>query len=383
MSRRQDSSEVHEERQRRARSRKAKYERVLYRISSHDDILETELAAHIFKNLQNASSEMIRRLLQEFDSPTSAFVLAAKLISLGMKEESLWALLSRVHELKYATHEKQPLSTSILIIADGVDPNKIGRITSAPSDGLHISEESDFLSFAECANAFRSTVVMRSTGEVLGIYSFHRGLTSTDCLLPDRYRAACGASAITSGLLFLFAGNGRVCVFQSGHRILSHRGTTWHVHTDDITKVIRDLSVSHSLDLSLITEIMRLAFRISDEGSGALITVGDQATVLGIYEPKKKARDLSAMRIGETPDEDLVLLMSRDGATIVASDWSILAAEGFLRPPAHTRAEQEAHRGSRHNTAVAVSAITKAVCVAVSIDGSVSIYSQGKKEWSG
>jgi len=374
---------ISEERQRRSASPKAKYAKILPRETSLDKTREDELIRYLFERLKDVPSEMIRRLLREFDSTASAVVLAAKLVSLGVAEKNLWPLLDRIHDLKYATHERQPVHTSVLLVPDGTPVDRVGRLTSTPSQALHISERSDFLSFVQCADGFRSGVLIRPTGEVLGTFSFHPEAAIADHLLPERYQAACRASASSCGLLFLFAGNGRVCIFQNGRRILSHRGNTWHIHTDDIQETISRLCERHSIDESLLTEITRVAFRISDEGQGALITVGDQAAVLKVYEPKVRARDVSAMRIGETPHEDLVLLMSQDGATIIATDCSIVGAEGFLRPPPHTNAQQETHRGSRHNTAIAVSAITQAVCAAVSVDGSVTLYSRGEREWSG
>ena len=383
MSAARNPKRISEERQRRSASPKAKYEKIVPREPRLEKTREDELIKYLLKKLQDVPSEMIRRLLREFDSTASAVVLAAKLVSLGVAENNLWALLDRIHDLKYATHERQPVHTSILLIPDSTPVDKVGRLTSAPSQGLHISERSDFLSFAQCADGFRSGVLIRPSGEVLGTFSFRPEAATADHLLPERYQAACGASASSCGLLFLFAGNGRVCIFQNGRRILSHRGNIWHIHTDDIEQTIARLCHGRSIQESLLTEVTRIAFRISDEGQGALITVGDHDAVLAVYEPKQRARDVSVMRIGETPHEDLVLLMSQDGATIIAADCSIVGAEGFLRPPPQTTSQQERHRGSRHNTAIAVSAITQAVCLAVSVDGSVTLYSRGKREWSG
>ncbi len=383
MSPAKDFAQVDHERQRRAHSPQAKYDKILYRDPAADGASDAKLSEYIVRCLKDVSSEMITQLSREFDSPAAVFMLAPRLVSLGMEEKSLWALLNLVHDLKYATHERQPVCTSILIIPADIDPSQIGQPISSPGQELYISERSDFVSFAHCADGFRSGVVVKSTGQVLGIYSFHREAASPDLLLPERYRSICGASAHGDSLSFLFAGSGRVCVFHGGRRILSHRGTTWHVHTNDIHRVIDDLSRRHLLDSGLIAEVARLAFRVSDEGLGALVTVGDHEAVLDIYATKGRPRDLSAMHIGKTPDADLVLLMSQDGATVIASDRSVVAAEGFLRPPPRPKADVEPHRGSRHNTAIAVSGITRAVCVAVSVDGSVSLYSQGRKEWSG
>ena len=345
MSPAKDPAGMNQERRRRAHSSKARYERVSCRPPLSNQMLEVDLSECVAKCLSDVSADMIIRLLHEFDLPAAVFILAPKIVSLGIPEKTVRALLDLIHELKYAIHEKQPICTSILLVPEDVNLTQIGQLTSSPGQSLHMAERLDFLSFAQCADGFRSGVLVVPSGEVLGIYSFHRGYSPPDPLLPERYRGICGASASSSGLSFLFGGSGRVCVFQEGRRILSHRGTTWHVHTDDIRRLIDDLSRQHALDSALVTEVVRLAFRVSDEGQGALLTIGDHKTVLDIYAMKNRTRDLSAIRIGGTPDEDLVLLMSQDGATVIKSDCTIVAAEGFLRPPARTPAEEEPHRG--------------------------------------
>ena len=70
--------------------------------------------------------------------------------------------------------------------------------------------------------------------------------------------------------------------------------------------------------------------------------------------------------------------MTQDGATVIASDGIVVQGMTFLRPPAGTAAEEEVGRGSKHSTAAKISAATKAIAIAVSVDGRITIYSGGQ-----
>jgi DNA integrity scanning protein DisA with diadenylate cyclase activity len=41
-------------------------------------------------------------------------------------------------------------------------------------------------------------------------------------------------------------------------------------------------------------------------------------------------------------------------------------------------AEEEVGKGSKHSTAAKISKVTEAACIAVSVDGRITVYSEGK-----
>jgi len=163
-----------------------------------------------------------------------------------------------------------------------------------------------------------------------------------------------------------------------GQRILSYRGAMWHLHTAELHRGIRDLSSRHGIDVPVLEEVLRLSIRLSDESKGALITVGCHDSVIKFSDPPKTGHiTWERMRLGESPDESILGLMSQDGATIVSGSGEVVQGMTFLRPPAGTVAEEEVGKGSKHSTAAKISKIAGAVCVAVSVDGRVTVYSRG------
>ncbi len=327
----------------------------------------------------NIPVEMAVKVFSEFRSSPIFLILAPILRSLKIDETTFSAILHLISELKYAEHEKEAVCSSILIVPDRCDPDFLGEIFVDATPGLALADMPKVISFAHLVNGFFGAVIIKFNGEVVGNCLFKSENGNVDPFLPKRYRKAAVASLKAEGLLFLFGGNGRVSVFHDGNRILSHRGASWHLHTSELNRGIKSLSKEHSLDIKALQEVLRIAYRMSDEGLGALITVGDHENVLNISDPPKTGHfHWKSMHLGLTGDEVFIGLMSRDGATIVAKDGSIIQGMTFLRPPAGAKGEEEVGRGSKHSTAAKVSEVTNAVCVAVSVDdGRVTVYSKG------
>jgi len=222
-------------------------------------------------------------------------------------------------------------------------------------------------------------VVIKTNGEIVGDCVFKSVDETVDYFLPDRYHKAANTSIKSKSLLFLFGGSGRILIFHNGYRILSHRDASWHLHSIELNRGIKSLCNEHSIDISVLQEILRIAYRMSDEGLGALITVGDHENVIKICDPPKTSHiHWMPIYLNRISDEAIMGLMSQDGSTVISKDGSIVQTMTVLRPPAGAEGEEEVGRGTKHSTAAKVSGITNTICVAISVDGRVTVYSRGK-----
>jgi hypothetical protein len=385
-SRKKGPSEIQEERnRRRGDSSKAKFEKIPLHESflNQTNALEKGLLTSSQYNGYDIPVMMAHRLCIEFGSTPAFMVLAPKLVELKIQELAFFTLLDLVRELKYARHEKEPVRTSILVIKDKSSLEGLGENFVCTEMSLNLNNRHECISLANMlVDGFTGGLVVTADGNILGDYFFKTEEMDTDLLLPKRYWKAVKASRESNGLLFLFAGLGRVCVFSNGQQILTHRGSNWHVHTCNLPLLIENLSKIHSLSPSLIRQVLKFAFLLSDLGKGALITVGDHKNVLKISDSAASSQvHVLSMLLGDTKDDAIIGLMSQDGATIISSDAKIVSGMTFLRPPPNAGGEKEVGKGSKHNTAVNVSAATRALCLAVSVDGGITIYSEGRKAW--
>ncbi len=323
-------------------------------------------------------TELAIKIFSEFQKPPIFLVLAPILKVLNIGNEVFSEILQLITELKYYEHEKQPVCSAIFIIPNNVSENLIG--SKMLSAGTQVSTQSvdEVRALANLVDGYEGAVVFRFDGKALGNFLYQKEEYQDERFLPNKYHYAAAASLRSSGLLFLFSGNGRVTAFYNGQRILSHRLATWHLHTTELERGIRNLSSDHGIDIPIFQEIFRLCFRLSDDGKGALITVGDHDTVISYSDPPKtEFLHWVDMKLGETPDEAILGLIVQDGATIVSGSGNIVQGMTFLRPPAGTDAAEEVGRGSKHSTASKISKVTNAVCIAVSVDGRITVYSRG------
>lgn len=322
--------------------------------------------------------DIATKIFSEFQKAAIFLILAPVLKEMGIKNEVFSDMLRIISILKHYEHEKQPVCSALLMVPNEVPEELIGDKMLSVRTNVSLESTAEILSLANLVNGFNGSIACRPDGQIMGNYLYQEEEYIVDRFLPKRYYKAAIASNKNSGLLFLFSGDGRVTVFHKGQRILSHRGATWHFHATQLEKGIRELSITHQLNIAILQEIFRLSFYLSDKNQGALITVGDHERVLDLSDPPKTEYiKWVDMKLTATPEEAILGLMSQDGATIVSENGRIIQVMTFLRPPARISAEEEVGKGSKHNTAVKMSRITNAICIAVSVDGMVTVYSKG------
>lgn len=128
----------------------------------------------------------------------------------------------------------------------------------------------------------------------------------------------------------------------------------------------------------MLRRVIQTAFQLSDAGHGSLIAVGDHLNVIKHADSPKTAHvEWAPMDLATTPLEGLIGVMSQDGATIISGGGEIVQAMTTLRPPPGVEVEEEIGRGTKHSTAAQISKITHALCIAVSVDGRITVYSRG------
>ncbi len=321
---------------------------------------------------------MVTTILSEFRKLNILLVLVSVLKELNIGDKVFTDMLKLISQLKYFEHEKEPVRSALLVVPEGIPEKLIGaKMLSARLDVSFMSVK-EVLALSNLVDGFKGAVVFRPGGQALGNFLYLNDEYQGDTFLPETYQPAASASAKSAGLLLLFSGKGRVSVFYKGQRILSHRGAMWHLQNTKLERAIQDLSNKHHIDVPVLQAVFKLTFILSDRGKGALLTVGDHEAVVNMSDsPKTEYMQLVELQLGKSEDEAILGLMSQDGATIISGNGRIVQGMTFLRPPAGINAVEEVGKGSKHSTASKTSKVTKAVCIAVSVDGRITVYSNG------
>ena len=336
-------------------------------------ILENEYLESI-----DIDSEIAIKILNEFKKIAFLLVLAPIIKNMKISGTTFSYLLKVINSLKHLEHEQKNVCSSILLMPNENKIDALGQKFLKTASHLTLSSLKEIESMANIVPGLSGAIVAKNDGKVLGNYLFQKKTGKEDYFLPNRYKYAANASNKTKGLLFVFAGNGRVTVFYQGNRIISHRGAGWHHYAENLDRGIAELSNRHNIRQEVFKNILRLAFELSDSGFGSLITLGDHNSVIQYSDPPNIPHLEWAPLSVATDDDAILQLMSQDGANIVSQDGDIIQVMTFLRPPAGTEGEEEVGKGSKHSTAVKISGVTNAICFAISEDGQITVYSNGK-----
>lgn len=319
-------------------------------------------------------------IFSEFKKTPIFLILAPIIKHLSIEPNTFSDILKIITTLKNTKHEKETITTALLITdyKNQQQYDKRGEYV-IKSTNTKSNEFAKIVAMANLVNGFTGTVVINNIGDVLGTYIYDSSEKIHDPLLPERYLSAAKFSLNSKGLLFLFAGDNRVSVFNQGKRLLSYRNSSWHYYTSKIENVAENLSIKHSVISDVLKRVLKIAFQMSDEGKGALICIGDHENVLKYTDPLEAGHfDIERINIKTVNDNAIIGLLSQDGGTIFSSEGILIQTMIFIRPPAGTKGHEETGKGSKHSTASKITTITNTVSIAVSVDGQITIFTNGE-----
>lgn len=323
-------------------------------------------------------SESLIQLASEFKDSKVVLVLASIMKRIDVPRGTLESILKLIRALRDLRHEREHVRSALHVVATETPTEACGSSILRAAPLTTCDSVSRIEALANMIDGLVGSIVIRSNGSVLGNYVYPDHSGNPDSLLPGIYQRAAHASRASGGILFLFLEDNRIAVFYSGQRVLWHRAAAWHLQPSDLSRGIRELAISHEIELPTLEQVVRLAFQLSDSGKGGLITVGDHINVVENSDPPKTDHiEWEPMDLAAAPAEGLVGVMSQDGATIISGGGEIVQAMTTLRPPPGVEVEEETGRGTKHSTAGKISKVTNAICIAISVDGRITVYSEG------
>ena len=324
------------------------------------------------------SKEATASLYDGFQTLQNMTAAAQLFCRVGLEDRVLHELIQVIQQLQEDRHEGKPVRAALLFPKSENIEEAESRLFLRLKPFPHLSDREQLKTVAQIVDGLEGAVVITSNGEVIGSLLYWQSESMRDPLLPPCYVKAAATTEHTEGFLVLFLGNGRVTILDRGARVLSRRFAKWHVQ--GVPRNTQNLEAEHGLRSGLLERVLRLAFVLSDSGFGALFTLGDHEDVL--VNSGKTAPSYYSWRklsLYEDDNRPILYLARQDGATIIDGDGLLQQAMTMLQPPATAGGDEEAGKGSRHNAASKISAVTGALAVAVSEDGTITLYSKGRR----
>ena len=329
-------------------------------------------------DLEAVSREATSALFDTFQTLQNMRAAARVFTRLGFKDSFLVELLRVVQHLADGHHEKRPVASALLLAT--------AEQVAALAPGCYVAFEPplalrDLQSVATAANLIDGVdgaLLVSPAGTIHGVKLHPQSRQLSETLLPPSQWNAAFASAGADGALVLFAGNGRVSIYDRMVRVLTRRDGKWHAA--GLPTSMEALEAEQGLAAGLMYKALRAALTLADRGCGAMLVLGDTARVSKLVSKAapKEYRWLN-VSLDDPLLHPLVYAARQDGATLLDSGGRLHAAMAILKPPPEAHAEEELGRGARHTTAAQISSVSGAAVVVVSEDGPITVYSKGLK----
>ena len=282
--------------------------------------------------------------------------------------------------------EEKPLSTALIV----GDPMRIHRLLPASLIQLHRHEHirrmrSRLVDLSKLVDGLVLAYVIDRHGFVRGICRLEMELRQApSALFGPRFRLHAEVSRRSDSVVFFVPKGGRqVRIFARGELVGRYSNGDWMPERASVlAATLTELAADGDYDPSLLSRVLRCAFRMSEDNHGAIFMIGDADRILA----KSDSPDIShfawisSAPVSSLSDAELINFAKQDGATIIDTETRrFRSCMVLLRPDAATRAEVGPGKGARHSSASKMSAEAQAVAITVSQDGPITIYNRGRR----
>lgn len=343
-----------------------------------DFLVEHKVFSSEFNDRIAISEKITKSLYDCFLSLDRMNIMAEVFNNLGIGDDLIYHIIHFIESYQNLKHEQHPICTSFVIV-DSKSEQIVGNELIADAIDLEIDNRLDFKNHLMMIDGWSNTVAINITGKVLGILKYAKnksemsGRYQNDKYLPIEY-----TSYIYHGLLIVFTDDDRVLVYYNGNRLMTKKGRDWH--TQGNLRNISDIAISHNIVPAVLDRAIELAYKLSDVRDGAMICIGDEDNIKKYISPMGNFQfDIREKNILNA-DENLILsFVAQDGATIISANGEIINSMVRLESPRDVEVQVESDKGTRHNTAKKMSAVTNSIYITVSSDGPISIYVDGER----
>ncbi len=282
--------------------------------------------------------------------------------------------------------EEKPLSTALIV----GDPVRIGRVLPESQIRLwrhdHIRRlRSQLISLAKLVDGLVLGYLVDRHGYVRGIHKLTVALAEqpVSFLLGPQFRHHAAISRLCDAVVFFVPSGGhQVRIFADGQLAGRYSNGDWSPESiSRVEGVISQLVEQKKYNPTLIRRLLRCAFQMSEENTGAIFIIGNADKIFKNADAPQFGHFalLVSDEVNKLTDRELINFAKQDGATVVDMAGKFRGCMILLRPDAGTRAEIGPGKGARHSSAAKMSAEAGCLAITVSQDGPITLYESGRR----
>jgi long-chain acyl-CoA synthetase len=282
-------------------------------------------------------------------------------------------------------NEEKPLSTALIV----GDPADIARIL--PSSEIQLQRYDHIRRMRQVVITLAKMVDGLVLGYGVDNHGYVRGIHKLDVelvapcsfLLGPRFRHHAAISEHCRAVVFFVPRGGRqVRVFADGRPVGRYASGRWSPESmSDIDAAVSRLAEQRDCAPTLLEQVLRCSFQMSEENLGAIFVLGNADVVLERSDLSELSSfvTIDRAKMAHLSDKELINFAKQDGATVIDARGNFVGCMVLLRPAADTQAEIGLGKGARHSSAAKISAEAECLAVTVSQDGPITIYDSGRR----
>lgn len=328
-------------------------------------------------NDSDYSFETTHRLVEMFETLQPIEVAVRAFRHVGMEERTIHSIAYAIPALRVMKHQGRPIRTALFFPSQSELKDLENNLYLRLNSDSNLSNLEQAETIYRFVDGLEGAIVVSANGGIKGGILYPDDVCLQDAFVPRRYQRAAAASYKGNGLIFLFLGNDNIVLFDRGYRVMSYLSSKWHIQGMLQTTL---LAAEHGLANGIIEKVMSIAIELVDIGHGDLFTLGDVEGVKRYINSKiKYSWSWQNLNVTDSNPSPILYAAREDGATIVDETGTLIHNMVMLAPPPDDEAVEEVGMRARHNTASKVSAVTGALTVAVSREGTITMYSKGRR----
>jgi long-chain acyl-CoA synthetase len=298
---------------------------------------------------------------------------------------SMVSICDTVAAIAQMQSEEKPLSTALIV----GDPARIARVLPQSEIHLHRYDlvrrmRQVMLALAKMVDGLVLGYGVDKHGVVRGIHKLdvELDMPGNPLLGPWFRRHAAISRHCDAVVLFVPPGGRQVRVFADGQPVGRYANGNWSPESISCDRdTVRRLAEQRGCSLELLEKVLRCAFLMSEKNLGAIFVLGDADAVLRRSDSSELGSyaTIASTHVRDLTDDELINFAKQDGATVIDADGRFRGCMVLLRPSADTKAEVGLGKGARHSSAAKISAEAQTLAIAVSQDGPITVYDDGRR----
>ena len=306
----------------------------------------------------------------------------------GLNENLVIALCELTEDLSQIRREGKPVSTAFIV---GEPENTVNILPQSPlkfmrGGNIHTLQK-EIIELAAIVDGLQMGFFINTNGGIHSIRKLNidlKGGFHVNRLLTGTSRKYALISKMTKAMIFfVLAGGNRVNIFNNGSLIGRYANGNWEpADYDKFEQVVSEIAEIKNIQPYVIEKVSRAAVRMSDFNQGAIFVLFDgKINIKDRYSDtlKRLSVNIEVDSIRDIADSELINFAKEDGAVLIDNNGNLSAFMAFLRPKRQESLDYDTGIGVRHYTAQVLSKDIGCMCITISQDGYITVFSDGNR----